>query len=552
MGKISCKTSFRTDSLDERRPLRILLIEANPDDEQRFRETVESCLMGGGVMAFKGVREALKSVDLADYDIAVIGDSNDESSLLENVSLFSESSPSLPQVILTEIADEQMAQASIDAGAQDYLIKPITDESSIQERMLYAIARHAMSVSDQVVIQQLKATSQLDGLTKLSNRVAFNRESERQIAIANRNGTPLSIGMIDVDFFKTVNDKYGHMVGDEVLVALGEILTNVSGVSDIPCRFGGEEFCVILPDTDNEQAFLWAERVCRTIRETKIATRQGPLSITVSIGVAELVQGATSIDEALEQADAGCLEAKSRGRDQVVVAASDNILHASKDEVRNPILANVLASDVMSTILMTVPRSTTVARAARLMLECQCEAIPVVTSEGTLRGLLTNEEIVSHILRKGSWEDEIDSIARQTVTFPEETPFDQIWGGFQRLPIRRAVVTRDEKPVGVINRGQLLRRLATTLELVKLPPNSDASKIQNSSLHQIFSEIMRTAECFLVQNAITTETDQQDMAIVVAASQLQELATQLLQHAAPKENRYSTLATSSAASLVHL
>ncbi len=550
MGKISCKTSFRTDALDERRPLRILLVEANQADEKRFRETVDSCLMGGCVVTYQSVREALESADLAEFDIAVIGDSNSETSLLEDASLFKDSSPNLPQIILTEIADEQMAQASIDVGAQDYLIKPIENDSSIQERMLYAIARHAMSVSDRVVIQQLQATSQLDGLTKLLNRAAFNRESERQVAIANRNGTPLSIGMIDVDFFKTINDKYGHMVGDQVLVALGEILTNTSQVSDLPCRFGGEEFCVILPDTDDEQAFVWAERVCRTVRETKIDTRQGPISITVSIGTATLTRGATSIDTALEQADAGCIEAKSRGRDQVVVASSAHLLNASKDDSRNPMLENVRASDVMSTILMTVPESTTIANAARLMLECQCEAVPVVTSEGTLRGLLTNEEIVSHILRKGSWEDEIDSIAGQTVTFPEVTPFAQIWGVFQRLPIRRAVVTRNDKPIGVINRGQLLRRLATTLELTEMPSNTTA--VQTSSLQQIFGEIKRTADNYLIGNLGNTDDAQQDMSLVVAASQLQELASQLLQLASPAKNRHSTLATCSAAALVNL
>jgi two-component system, cell cycle response regulator len=552
LNKISCKTSLRTDGLDERRPLRILLVESNEEDEKRFREAVKSALVGEEVVKHNSVRQALESENLADFDIAVIGDSSDQISLLESVALFNESNPSLPQIILTRIADEQIAQASIDVGAQDYLIKPLTAESSLQERMLYAIARHAMIVSDRVVMQELRATSQLDGLTKLFNRAAFDRESERQVAIANRNGTPLSIGMIDVDFFKTINDKYGHMVGDEVLVALGEILTSASRVSDIPCRFGGEEFCVILPDTDDEQSFIWAERVCRTIRETKIATRQGPLSITASIGTATLVRGATSIDAALEQADAGCIEAKSRGRDQVVVMTAATALNTTQDQSQNSMLENVRASDVMSTILMTIPRSTTVASAARLMLECQCEAIPVVTSEGTLRGLLTNEEIVSHILRKGNWEDEIDSIAGQTVTFTEDTPFDKVWGVFQRLPIRRAVVTQNEKPIGVINRGQLLRRLAATLELDETPSSSDASQMQKSSLHQIFDEIKQTADDYLLRSKTNTENDQQDMALIVAASQLQDLASQLLQLASPGKGQTFGIATCSAASLVNL
>ncbi len=89
-----------------------------------------------------------------------------------------------------------------------------------------------------------------------------------------------------------------------------KVLKMTSRVSDIPCRFGGEEFCVILPDTDAEQAFIWAESICRSVRETKLDTSRGPLSITVSIGVATLPKETTSIQDTLEQADAGCLEAK--------------------------------------------------------------------------------------------------------------------------------------------------------------------------------------------------------------------------------------------------
>ena len=550
MGKISCKTNFRTDELDERGPLNILLIESSQDDTKRFRSTVESGLAGCFIVTCKNVADAIALARESEFEIAVLGDCLGTTSLLENVRMFADSCPNLPLIVLTEIDDEAIAQASIDFGAQDYLVKPVSDVSVIQQRMLYAIARHAMIVSDRVVIQQLKATSQLDPLTKLNNRAAFDRESERQVAISNRNGTPLSIGMIDADFFKSINDKYGHMVGDQVLVGLAQLLTTVSRVSDIPCRFGGEEFCVILPDTDDEQAFVWAERVCRSVRESKIETRQGPISITVSIGTATLIKGATKIDDALEQADAGCLEAKSRGRDQVVVATSASLLNHSKGEHHIPLLQNVKASDVMSTILMTIPESMAIANAASLMLECHCEAVPVVTPSGTLRGLLTNEEIVSHVLRGGSWNETIESIAGQTVSFPDNTPFSQIWGLFQRLPIRRAIVTCGEKPVGIINRGQLLRRLATSLELSD--SKSELPEVQANSSRQIFNEIKRTAEVYLMNNAAKADSDEQDFSLLIAATQLQELASELLQLSSPSKNHRSSLATSSAAALVNL
>ncbi|MDZ4852374.1 MAG: diguanylate cyclase [Pirellulaceae bacterium] len=557
MGKITCKTSQRAEEVDEQRPLRILLIETNEEDNQQFRAAVASCQMNDFVVTNNNTHEAIVLAGQVEFDIVVVGSSHSAASILDSVSQFREACPSIPQIILTEAGNEQTVQALIDAGAQDYLVKPIANDCSIRQRILYAIARHAMSIADRIAIQQLQATSQVDGLTKLLNRTAFNRESERQMAIANRNGTSLSVGMIDVDFFKTINDKYGHMVGDQVLVGLSALLTQSSRVSDIPCRFGGEEFCVILPDTDDEQAFGWASRVCRTIRESKIDTKHGPISVTVSIGTATLAKGATSIDDALDKADAGCIEAKGRGRNQVVVVSSNNFFDPSKSGKHVPLLEHVRASDFMSAILLTAHESTSITKAARLMIDCRCEVVPVVTSSGTLSGLLSNEEIVSHILRGGRWDDAIELIAGQTVTFPENTPFSQIWGLFQRLPIRRAVVTRGDQPVGIINRGQLLSRLAPSLEMIETP--SVACDVQTESLRLLFDEVKRTADRYLHPNSDGANIAEQDFSIVVAASQLQELASQLLELSSPtqnrrslEQNRRSKLATSSASALLNL
>lgn len=550
MGKIACKTNIKSDSVDERRGLRMLLIESSNEVEKQFRTAFGFGPPASSIIAVATLEEALALKDRVEFDIVVLGVSLGAEGLLENVKSFMKACPSLPLIVLAEVEDEKMAQASIDVGAQDYLTKPIAFDCSIRQRMLNAIARHATSESDRKTIQELQSSSQIDTLTGLFNRAAFNRESERQVAIANRNGMPLSIGMIDVDFFKTINDKYGHMVGDQVLKGLSALVATTSRVSDIPCRYGGEEFCVILPDTDEEQAFGWANRVCKIVRETKIETRQAPLAITVSIGTATFVRGSTSIDEALERADAGCIEAKSRGRDQVVVASTDHMLSLTKSENHNPLLKNVKAADVMSTIIMMAAETMTIGQAAGMMLECQCEVVPVVAASGELSGLLTNEEIVSHALRGGRWEDTIDSIAGQTVTFTEETPFQQIWSLFQRFPIRRAVVTRDGKPFGIINRGQLLRRLAAQFELGE--KTFEPTNENSTGSRQIFQEVKRTAENFLQSKSLPAEEAGQDFSLLIAATQLQELASQLLQLSSPSQGNISGIATCSAAALTNL
>jgi diguanylate cyclase (GGDEF)-like protein len=532
VAKISCKTSLRADELDERRSLRILLVEENGDDEHRFRETIENLLNCGMVTTYTSIGQALAASNFSEYDIAVIGDGEAANSVLDDVALFKSACSALPQIVLTRCDDEQVAQSAIDIGAQDYLIKPLARDGSIRDRMLYAIARHAMNISDRVVIQQLEATSQLDSLTNLLNRRAFDQEFERQLAIANRNGSPLSVGVIDIDFFKTINDKFGHMVGDQTLVSFAKLLKITSRVSDIPCRFGGEEFCVILADTDAEEAFIWAEKVCRSVRETKLDSSRGPISITVSIGVATLPKGATSIRETLEQADAGCLEAKSRGRDQVVVAFSQDPLKAGCSANGNSLMMSLQAQDVMSLVHLTVLESISIAEAARLMLDCQSEVLAVVTSTGTFRGLLTNEDIVSHILRNGDWNDQIDSITGQTATFHEDTAFERVWNTFQRLPIRRAIVTRDERPVGIINRGQLLRRLATDLDLFNLPIKATGEA--QSSTTRVFEQINQLASDYLSGKFVDADELHEKVTLVSLASQLQELSTQLLSFSAPR------------------
>ena len=443
-----------------------------------------------------------------------------------------------------------MAKKLLEYSDHDFFYTPLDNYTALRTRMLYAIAHHANSEADQQTIRHLQATSQLDSLTGLFNRAAFKRESERQVAIARRNGTPLSVGMLDIDFFKSINDKYGHMIGDDVLVEIGAMFERTSRVTDIAYRYGGEEFCFLLPDTDEEQSYVWATRLCNKIREAKLQTRGGELSVTASIGVATMKPGSTSIDDILERADAGCIEAKNRGRNQVIVASRETIANSEKSGRHNPLIEHVRAKDVMSAIMMTIPESATLEQASGLMLECQCEVIPVLTSSGKLSGLLTNEEIVSHILRGGNWADSVASIAGQTISFPEETPFSQIWGMFQRLPIRRAVVTHGEIPIGIINRGQLLRRLTTQLQFGDNA--NDLNGGRSGSVRQILNEVVRTAHSYLETTSKKPLDGESDYSLLIAATQLQEFASQLLQVSAPIPDLAASGGTCSAVALTNL
>jgi diguanylate cyclase (GGDEF)-like protein len=170
---------------------------------------------------------------------------------------------------------------------------------------------------------QLSVMATTDGLTGLANRRAFETELAQEWKRAARDRTPLSLLILDADWFKLYNDRYGHQGGDEVLRQIaGCIARSASRPGDIGARYGGEEFVVLLPDTDLAGAASTAQRLCVAVATLAIEHECSPLRhVTVSIGVAAAHPGADETDrKLLREADAALYEAKRRGRARVCVA----------------------------------------------------------------------------------------------------------------------------------------------------------------------------------------------------------------------------------------
>ena len=136
---------------------------------------------------------------------------------------------------------------------------------------------------------------------------------------AARNGMPLSVLMIDIDHFKAINDRYGHLAGDACLKTLAVLLHDCVREADLVARFGGEEFVVLLPDTPADKALLVGERMRRETEARSVATLEGsaPLQITISVGAATTGEGAQSFDLLVGRADEAVYRAKRAGRNQV-------------------------------------------------------------------------------------------------------------------------------------------------------------------------------------------------------------------------------------------
>ena len=154
-----------------------------------------------------------------------------------------------------------------------------------------------------------------DYLTNKYNRSFFDQRAKEMIQTKERYHHPLSLLMIDLDFFKKVNDIYGHMIGDEVLITVSDAISSILRKTDILARFGGEEFIVLLPETNLENAVVTAEKVRAKVEDTIFSHN---IKITISIGAAEHEEG-ESLDDLYRNADNALYTAKESGRNQVAV-----------------------------------------------------------------------------------------------------------------------------------------------------------------------------------------------------------------------------------------
>lgn len=159
-----------------------------------------------------------------------------------------------------------------------------------------------------------------DPLTGAGNRISMQSTLERDIAIAQRHNQALSVLMVDIDYFKRINDIYGHSTGDTVLVNVAHTLQKQLRNSDSLFRYGGEEFLVVLPNTCSLDAAVVAERLRASLEALQISNEQGVISVTASIGCAAL-KAQESLNSVLQRSDAALYAAKNKGRNQVSYAS---------------------------------------------------------------------------------------------------------------------------------------------------------------------------------------------------------------------------------------
>lgn len=210
---------------------------------------------------------------------------------------------------------------AFELGAHDYVMRPV-DRQELTARIRTQVRRKMYNDQLRVSVAETIEMAVIDGLTGLHNRRYMDSHIETLFQRAVTRRRPLSIMITDLDRFKNINDTYGHEGGDQVLKEFARrIRANVRGM-DLVCRFGGEEFVVIMPDTEPHIAERVAERVRQDIEKQPFPLSGTGVAVTVSIGVASVNYGADSVSELMRRADSALYRAKNSGRNRVVSAAA--------------------------------------------------------------------------------------------------------------------------------------------------------------------------------------------------------------------------------------
>lgn len=227
---------------------------------------------------------------------------------------------------------DQLITHSLSLGAQPFgaLIISSREASSLGQdrlRVLQSATNHlALAMRNSLEFRKTKARADHDGLTRISNRQNFDTRLREEMKRHQRHQDELSLMMLDLDYFKSVNDTYGHQAGDMVLQEVGRILQKTLRESDFPARYGGEEFVIILPQTREEQAWVLAERLRTVIGKTTFRFHKKRFRVTASIGISGVKPGSLTPPETLIfNADQALYRAKTSGRNMVCSSAIEEI-----------------------------------------------------------------------------------------------------------------------------------------------------------------------------------------------------------------------------------
>jgi len=301
------------------RTVRVLLVEDNPGDARLVRAALEESTDGAfEIDHVTSVKSCRRSLAAEHFDVLLLDYSLPGETGLDFLRSASGKKQLPPVIMMTGQGDELIAKDAIRSGALDYCAKGRFTSESLTRSILEAIEKARLLAEEESRRGEADRRAVTDPLTGLYNRHYLADALEKECRRAKRYGSPLSCLMVDLDGFKECNDKYGHLQGDAVLRQVAIAVANCVREIDIAARYGGDEFCILAPETGLDGAMQLAERLRFAIAAMELRAGRHPITITASVGVfSPATMNQLRPTTLLDHADAALRKAKATGKNPV-------------------------------------------------------------------------------------------------------------------------------------------------------------------------------------------------------------------------------------------
>ncbi|WP_417417599.1 PleD family two-component system response regulator [Hoeflea sp.] len=306
--------------LDE--PGMVLLVESRANTQDRMSRALSGV---AEITAIADPQAALFEAADKPYELVIVSSSLEDYDPLRLCSQLRslDRTRFIPMLVVAEQGEEDLVIRALELGVNDYLLRPL-DPNELVARSVTQIRRKRYSDRLRASLSESVEFAVTDALTGLNNRRYLDTHLATLVDRSNRRSRPLSVLITDIDFFKSINDTHGHEGGDDVLREFAKRVRGAVRGADLACRYGGEEFVVVMPDTTFEIAAQVAERLRDAVAGApfRIAASGVAAPVTTSVGIATLEADGEGADSLLRRADKALYQAKNNGRNQVVGQAA--------------------------------------------------------------------------------------------------------------------------------------------------------------------------------------------------------------------------------------
>lgn len=309
------------DTRTPRKRVNALIVE---QDEETYQTLIDTFQEAGYFT--DGAQDGKRAIDRVKeffYNIAVVEAELPDMRGVDFLKIVKGIHPDTSVIFITGTPSLENSVDALNAGASAYLVKPIQVEQMMQQVNEILSRQKAIIETRELLFAERKKRefyqylSIRDGLTDLYNHRYFHELLNQEMAPAIRYNLPLTLLLIDIDDFKRFNDAYGHPAGDQALQYMGRLFRENCRRVDHVCRYGGEEFAIITPETNSKNAVYLAKRLLNRVRKTKIQVYDSLLEakLTLSIGLANYPRDANNKEDLIIKADQNLLQAKKEGKD---------------------------------------------------------------------------------------------------------------------------------------------------------------------------------------------------------------------------------------------